>query len=310
MARSIPAPHFSSRQESFVTVWTLNSQVGMSCQSIRIERIVRRMRGGSQAYLIQGSDRKFYVAKFVGNPQGTRTLINEWIATRLFRRCGITTPDLVLLLLRPSTKWMGPVFEIGNRSHPVPAGHHLGSLCPLNPDKEAIYDFLPAHLIGKTMNLSEFAKVLVLDTFLGQADSRQAVFTRDRSRRELSFRAHFIDHGLVFGGSKWEISDLAGPSLYFDRKVYSMIDTAFNCEEGVQALASVSEDELRSTARDIPSEWLGPMDLDRLVQLFTILHKRRERIRTLISERLELLALNTLRQPNTFQSFPSDAVGF
>jgi hypothetical protein len=271
---------------------------------VRIERIVRRMRGGSQAYLVQGRDRKFYVAKFVGNPQGTRTLINEWIATQLFRRCGITTPDVVVLLLEPLTQSMSPVFEIGNRRCPISAGLHLGSLCPVNPDKEAIYDFLPAHLIDKTINLTEFAKVLVLDTFLGQADSRQAVFIRDRSRRELSFRAHFIDHGLVFGGSKWEINDLSGPSLYFDRKIYSMIDTASICEETAQALASVSEEELRSTARDIPREWLGPTDPDCLVQLFTILHKRRERIRTLVSERLEILALNTPRQPNRFRSLP------
>src|SRR5437763_6005202 len=128
----------------------------MSCQTIDIERIVRRMRGRSQAYLVQGSDRKFYVAKFVGNPQGTRTLINEWITTQLFRRFGITTPDLVVLRFEPSTKWMGtvPMFEIGNRTFPISAGLHLGSLCPVNPDKEAIYDFLPAHLIGKTVNLA------------------------------------------------------------------------------------------------------------------------------------------------------------
>jgi len=284
----------------------------MSRQIIDIERIVRRMRGGSQAYLVQGSDRKFYVAKFVGNPQGTRTLINEWIATQIFRRFGITTPDLVVLRLEPSPRWMGtaPTFDIGTRKLPISAGLHLGSLCPVNPDKETIFDFLPAHLIGKTVNLAEFAKVLVLDTFLGQADSRQAVFARDRSRRELSFRAHFIDHGLVFGGSNWRIDDLAGPSFYFDRKIYSMIDTASHCEQAIESLASVSEDEFHSTARDIPSEWFGPADFDHLVQLFTILHKRRERIRSLVAERLELLALNIMRKPNRCSSLQLDVEDF
>jgi hypothetical protein len=281
----------------------------MSCQTIDIERIIRRMRGGSQAHLVQGSDRKFYVAKFVGNPQGTRTLINEWIATKIFRRFGITTPDLVVLRLEPSPTRTGtaPTFSVGTRKLPISAGLHLGSLCPVNPDKEAIYDFLPAHVIGKTVNLAEFAKVLVLDTFLGQADSRQAVFVRDRSRRELSFRAYFIDHGLVFGGSNWKIDDLAGPSLYFDRKIYSMIDTASHCEEAIESLASISEDELRATVRDVPTEWFGPVDCDHLVRLFSILHKRRERIHTLISERLELLALNTMPKPNRCLDFQLEA---
>jgi hypothetical protein len=105
----------------------------------------------------------------------------------------------------------------------------------------------------------------------------------------------------VFGGSNWRIDDLAGPSLYFDRKIYSMIDTASHCEQAIEALASVSEDELHSTARDIPSEWFGPTDFDHLVQLFTILYKRRERMRSLVAERLELVALNTLRKPNRSQ---------
>jgi hypothetical protein len=283
----------------------------MSCQSIEIARIIRRMRGGSQAYLVQGSDRKFYVAKFVGNPQGTRTLINEWIATQIFRRFGITTPDLVVLRLEPSPTWTGtaPTFSIGSRKLPISAGLHLGSLCPVDPDKEAIFDFLPAHLIGRTVNLAEFAKVLVLDTFLGQADSRQAVFVRDRSRRQLSFRAHFIDHGLVLGGSNWKIDDLADRSLYFDRKIYSMIDTASHCQQAIESLASVSEDELRATTRDVPTEWFAPADCDHLVQLFSILHKRRERIHALISERLELLALNSMRKPNRCPDFQPDAEG-
>jgi hypothetical protein len=283
----------------------------MNCQMIDVERIVRRMRGGSQAYLVQGSDRKFYVAKFVGNPQGTRTLINEWIATQLFRRFDITAPELAVLRLEPSRLTdVAPIFEFGNRKLPISAGLHLGSLCPVHPEKEAIFDFLPAHLISKTVNLAEFAKVLVLDTFLGHTDSRQAVFVRDRSRRELSFRAYFIDHGLVFDGSNWKFKDLADRSLYFDRKIYSMIDTTHHCEQALEALASVSMDELRSTARDIPSEWFGPVDVDHLGQLFTMLHKRLESVRSLVSERLELLCLHIPQSPNTSASVQFKTKGF
>jgi hypothetical protein len=275
----------------------------MNCRVINIERVVRKMRGGSQAHLVQGSDGNHYVAKFVGNPQGTRTLINEWIATHTFRRLGVTTPDLVVLRFDPSIRLMGvtPTVTVGDHRLSIGTGLHLGSLCPVNPDKHAIYDFLPTHLVGSTVNLPEFAKVLVLDTFLGQADSRQAVFARDRSRRELSFRAYFIDHGLAFGGSKWALDDLAGRPLYFDRKVYSMIDMSSVCEEAIDLLASISEDELYRTVQNIPNEWFETGDFDHLAKLFIMMLKRRERIRTLVSEQLAILGLDILQKSNMFR---------
>src|ERR1700712_3261552 len=116
----------------------------MNRQIVDIVRIVRRMKGGSQAQLVEGHDHKFYVAKFVGNPQGTRTLVNEWLATHLIRQFGITTPDQVVLRLGDMSQYAtAPSFQIGDRSVPISSGLHLGSLCPVDPEKEAIYDFLP-----------------------------------------------------------------------------------------------------------------------------------------------------------------------
>ena len=215
---------------------------------------------------------------------------------------GTNDAKLVVLRLPPSTKCLGkaPSFETGNLRTTISPGLHLGSSCPVNPEETAIYDFLPSNLIGKTVNLAEFAKVLVVDMFLGQADSRQAVFVRDRSKRELSFRAYFIDHGFAFGGNKWKIDDFARQALYFDQNVYSMIHMGSLCEQAIESLASVSEDELRNLARGIPSEWLGPTDDENLCSLFTTLQKRRVRMRTLISELLIFLSRNTLHEPTTY----------
>jgi hypothetical protein len=41
-------------------------------------RLVRKMRGGAQAHLIEADDGHFYVVKFRNNPQGRRILVNEW----------------------------------------------------------------------------------------------------------------------------------------------------------------------------------------------------------------------------------------
>ena len=47
---------------------------------------IRRMRGGAQGQLMLGEDGHVYVVKFQNNPQHTRVLANEFLATRLATR--------------------------------------------------------------------------------------------------------------------------------------------------------------------------------------------------------------------------------
>ena len=48
---------------------------------IQATRLIRKMRGGAQAHLLECDDGHFYVVKFRNNPQHRRILINEWIAS-------------------------------------------------------------------------------------------------------------------------------------------------------------------------------------------------------------------------------------
>jgi hypothetical protein len=176
----------------------------MNSEPVELVRVIRRMRGGSQAHLVEGNDGHFYVAKFKGNPQGNRTLINEWFAHELFRWFGISTPPLRVLRLTKAVQAISEdlVFQLGKTQVAVEPGLHLGSQCPVNPATTAIFDFLPRRILGGVTNLEDFGKALVLDQFLGQADARQAIFIRERSGKgTLHYRAYLIDHGWMFGGA-------------------------------------------------------------------------------------------------------------
>jgi hypothetical protein len=61
---------------------------------------IRRMRGGAQAQLMRCSDDGYYVVKFQNNPQGTRILANELLATRLAARIGLPTPVAAVVEVR------------------------------------------------------------------------------------------------------------------------------------------------------------------------------------------------------------------
>ena len=62
-------------------------------KTIQAVQHVRRMRGGAQSHLMRANDGFYYVVKFQNNPQDTRVLANEMLATRLAQELGIPVPE-------------------------------------------------------------------------------------------------------------------------------------------------------------------------------------------------------------------------
>ena len=60
-------------------------------------RLIRKMRGGAQAHLIEAADGHAYVVKFFNNPQHRRILVNEWIASVFLRYLGIAVPEPAII---------------------------------------------------------------------------------------------------------------------------------------------------------------------------------------------------------------------
>ena len=60
-------------------------------------RLVRKMRGGAQAHLLEGSDGNCYVVKFSNNPQHRRILVNEWISAVFLRHLGLSSPEVAMV---------------------------------------------------------------------------------------------------------------------------------------------------------------------------------------------------------------------
>jgi hypothetical protein len=262
----------------------------MASEIIGIRQVLRRMRGGSQPFLVEGEDDQFYVAKFTSNPQGNRTLINEWIAHRLFQQLGTSTPSLRVLRLTGKTKQIEPLcFQIGNHTVPIQGMFHLGSQCPVDPTTTAIYDFLPRKLFPKVVNLADLATAFVLDRWLGQTDTRQAIFVRERaSSNGLELRLYLIDHGMSFAGSQWELPDAVQYGLYVDRSVYSILNMKAVCEEALSRIDALTENDLYAAA-DVPGCWFGDSDYDALVKLLASLHVRCSRLRAVVLRHVETL---------------------
>ena len=226
------------------------------------------MRGGSQARLVQCSDGRFYVVKFSNNPQGALTLSNEWITEAIFRYLRIATPKLAKIHFSQEFLASNPdvLLQCGLRSIEPEPGVHLGSLFPGDPAETAVYDFLPNGMLNEVVNLPDFVGALAVDRWVSNLDSRQAIFFRGKPRDWApSVAAHgsrkglialMIDHGMSFGGARWEFSDASRTGLFGNPIVYNAARTRSVVETWIDRIRYFPESVLENAAKEIPDKWI------------------------------------------------------
>jgi len=242
---------------------------------------IRRMRGGAQGQLMLGADGHVYVVKFQNNPQHTRVLANELIASRLAAAAGLTVPESELVEV---SSWLidnTPELEIdlGRTKVRCQAGLQFGSRFAGGMMPGQVVDFLPEAQIGELKNLDEFAGILALDKWTGNANGRQAVFTR--RQRERRYKAVFIDFGYCFHAGEWRFEDAPLRGVFFRNDVYREVRGWETFEPWITRMETMPEETVWTAANSVPPEWYGG-DQAEMEALVEKLLKRRSRIRELI----------------------------
>src|SRR5579872_11247 len=258
-------------------------------------RLIRKLRGGAQAHLLECEDGGFYVVKFRNNPQHRRILVNEWIAGVFLRFLQIATPKNAIVNLSGSFLEANPdiYIQLGSRRVPIEPGWHFGSAFPGDPARVAVYDFIPDLLLDKVVNLADFLGVLVFDKWAGNADSRQSVFYRARLKQWLSggdeyltrtgFVVSMMDHGYVFDGPHWTFADSPLQGLYFRPVVYQKVRSFDDFQPWLDRVEHFPEEVVDDAVKQIPPQWLDG-DESELERLLTRLMARRKRVRELIQD--------------------------
>jgi len=245
---------------------------------------IRRMRGGAQSQLMLGADRNLWVVKFQNNPQHLRVLANELLATRLAEAAGLTvpasdvvevsawlianSPDMHVELAHSQRQPLTPGLQFGSR--------FIGGLMP-----GQVVDYLPEPQLDDVRNLAEFAGMLALDKWTGNANGRQAVFSR--KARERRYRSTFIDQGYCFHAGEWRFEDVPLRGVYPRNEVYAEVSGWESFEPWLSRMETMDAAQVWRAAEDIPPEWHGG-DMDALEGLVETLLARRGRIRELIEE--------------------------
>jgi hypothetical protein len=242
---------------------------------------IRRMRGGAQGQLMLGADGHVYVVKFQNNPQHRRVLANEFLASRLAQAAGLTAPEAELVEV---SGWLientaDLEMDLGRTRERCQPGLQFGSRFVGGLMPGQVVDFLPEEQLMEVRNLGEFAGMLALDKWTGNANGRQAVFTR--RQRERRYRAVFIDFGYCFHAGEWRFEDAPLRGVYYRNDVYREVCGWESFEPWLTRLETLPVETLWTVANEVPPEWYGG-DLSAMEALVEKLLARRSRIRELI----------------------------
>ncbi len=242
---------------------------------------IRAMRGGAQSQLMLGSDEQLWVVKFQNNPQHTRVLANEYLATRLAASVGLTVPACDVVEV---TDWLitnTPELQMqmaGGRVR-YRAGLHFGSRFVGGLMPGQVVDTLPAPQLGEVKNLREFPGMLVVDKWTSNVNGRQAVFgKRPRERR---YTATFIDQGYCFNAGEWRLIDTPLRGVFASNLVYESVVGWESFEPWLGRVEGLKAETISEIAEAIPPEWYGG-DVSELERLTEELLARRLRVRELI----------------------------
>jgi hypothetical protein len=239
------------------------------------------MRGGAQGQLMLGADGRIYVVKFQNNPQHMRVLANEFLASRIAVAAGLTAPESELVEVSSWLVEHTPELEmdLGKRRVRCQPGLQFGSRFVGGLMPGQVVDYLPEEQMAEVRNLDEFAGILALDKWTGNANGRQAVFAR--KQRERRYRAVFIDFGYCFHAGEWKFEDAPLRGVYYRNDVYREIAGWEAFEPWLTRLETMAAETVWAAASEVPPEWYGG-DMSEMEALVEKLLGRQGRIRELI----------------------------
>ena len=256
-------------------------------------RLIRKMRGGAQAHLLECADGHAYVVKFLNNPQHRRILANEWLASAFLRYLGLSTPEVAVINVTPAFLDDNPeVFlQAGKERVAVLPGWHFGSRYPGDVARTVVYDFLPDALLPKVANIGELLGMLAFDKWMGNADSRQAIFFRARvaelgpvgAPERVGFVAQMVDNGYVFEGPHWRFGESPIQGLYFRPLVYENVTGLDSFEPWLGRIRNFPDAVVDQALKSLPRTWIEG-DEEAFEKLLAQLMRRRARVADLIAD--------------------------
>ncbi len=244
------------------------------------------MRGGSQSILVRASDGHSYVVKSISNPQGRRSVINDLVASVLAAEIGL--PVAVTEIVEATEQFIGKnhlQHQGRGNTWDWPIGLQLGSQTPVDPDRQAMFDYVPVNMLGITSNIDAALGCWLFDAWTGNGDSAQAVFYRKKrgQRGAKPYAFIKIDHGFCFGCREWLCHDLRREPVFFQDEAMPLCAGMGDFEPYLSRIAALSLEHILESASSVPGAWWeSKEELGQFLKMLTQLHRRASQLESIV----------------------------
>lgn len=229
------------------------------------------MRGTSAPLLMRADDDHAYVVKLTSNPYGPRVVVNEYLAARLARGLGLSTPEAAIVRVPD---------RLG-----APAGLHFGSRFQKTRRSDYIQEWIPSCAWKLVENQGDVIGAYVLDAWIANSDCRQFIFARQPHLASL--RVFLIDHSHCFGAYSWRLHGIAVQCPFEMRFAYSTVTNWSSFDPWLTTIENLGPDQVLEAADGIPEEWLKDGERRAFTRVLAELDSRRLRTRALIASFLD-----------------------
>lgn len=223
---------------------------------MKITRIIREIsNGATKPYIIECDDGNQYVAKFPGNPDGTRVLINEFVCGSLAKKLKLPLPDFKIIKIDNIEE-----FDILKGNIELING---SIFCSKYVEKAT---HIPSYrFIRKVNNINDSLKILIFDVIIGNNDRNQGNLLVNLKNNSLVM----IDHSHVFiGEALWDekmLLELIGNDISIKEMNHFFLDMFMNeinkfdkieFYEYINLVRSITIEDINEIIDDIPEDWM------------------------------------------------------
>ena len=224
---------------------------------IEIIEIKNRLSNGvTIPYVVWCSDGKSYVVKFPGNPQGKRTLVNEYVSSRICQILELPIMDFQLINVKKENYIASMKNDIQFLD-----GTAFGTV--YDPDALPV---LNPGLINKASNSYDAIKILIFDLLIGNGDRNKGNLMINSNSKKLIM----IDHTHVFSlqtiWDEFQLPRFANEKFSIDnlnKFNYIVITESLDINElfykelnkFINKVKNISEESINDILNDIPTDW-------------------------------------------------------
>ncbi len=252
---------------------------------IEVAQVQRRMRGKSRAVHAIATNGWHYVVK----PPciGTRAMINEWLGARLMRMVGVMTADVLPISIPgriAAETWPDLMTECDLVG--------VASAYPVDPSKQAVFDFLPDSMMALVANLDHFVGALAVDLWTGKVEPRHTIYYKQGP-----YWACSIDHKGMFGGSTWDCRSDSSVKNPVATWAYQRVLTEAQIDLWTRQMNGIHESHLRQLFSATPECWLDSTTIAELEGLVDLLLSRRAMVPAMLEELAGTISTRKISRP-------------